>query len=510
MPPSLPSPSSAIRAAANAAISITRAASTSAASASGGTTSAGTAVTPTKPPPSKDHHVHTYSPEVFPLGYSVSSTHSGIKKKAETLDLGILVSTTDKPASAAACMTRNVFKAAPVTVTSEILRSSGGRANGFIVNSGCANAVTGKKGLEDAWAMSKTTSSQLPPTADNGGTLVMSTGVIGQHLPIDNILSNIPKLAQSLDDSPKAWLDLAKAFMTTDTFPKLRAKTFRLGDRLIRLAGIDKGAGMIAPSMGPPQPPHATLLGVIATDAAIAPADLQNALNYAVDRSFNNITVDGDMSTNDTILCLANGAAAKVEHEGRESADKMAEITEQANPEEFKIFKEELRTFAEELAQLVVRDGEGATKFVTIQVKNAPTFEIATSVAKSVANSSLFKTAMYGEDANWGRILCAVGYTPSAESINPRSVSVSFIPPTTSSNTTPLRLLTNGEPEAEIDEARASEILAEEDLNVEIDLGQGDAEARVWTCDFSHEYVTINGSNMTLVCSYYTGFVSHN
>ncbi|WVF68938.1 arginine biosynthesis bifunctional protein ArgJ, mitochondrial [Kwoniella sp. CBS 6097] len=497
MPPSLPTPSSAIRAATNAAVSFTRSASTST-SASAGTTSAGTAATPNKPPPSKDHHVHTYSPEVFPLGYSVSSTHSGIKKKAGTLDLGILVSTTDKPASAAACMTRNVFKAAPVTVTSEILRTSGGRANSFIVNSGCANAVTGKKGLEDAWAMSKTTSSQLPPSPSsqdqNGGTLVMSTGVIGQHLPIDNILSNIPKLAQGLDDSPKAWLDLAKAFMTTDTFPKLRAKSFKLGGRLVRLAGIDKGAGMIAPSMGPPQPPHATLLGVIATDAAIAPKDLQNALNYAVDRSFNNITVDGDMSTNDTILCLANGAAAKLEHEGRESADKMAEITEQANPEEFKIFKEELRSFAEGLAQLVVRDGEGATKFVTIQVKNAPTFEIATSVAKGVANSSLFKTAMYGEDANWGRILCAVGYTPSAESINPRSVSVSFIPPATSNNTTPLPLLTNGEPEAEIDEARASEILKEEDLNVEIDLGQGEAEARVWTCDFSHEYVTINGS----------------
>ncbi|WVW84632.1 arginine biosynthesis bifunctional protein ArgJ, mitochondrial [Kwoniella bestiolae CBS 10118] len=487
MPPSFPSPSSLTRAAATTATSLPFLARSA-------TTSAGTAVTPNKPPPSKDHHVHTYSPEAFPLGYSVSSTHSGIKKKAGALDLGILVSTSDTPCAAAACMTRNVFKAAPVTVTSELLRSSNGRAKGFIVNSGCANAVTGKKGLEDAWSMSNTTTSQLPGNTQEG-TLVMSTGVIGQHLPISNILDKIPDLVRSLDDSPKSWLDLSKAFMTTDTFPKLRAKTFKLGDRLIRMAGIDKGAGMIAPSMGPPQPPHATLLGIIATDAAVNPEDLQNALNYAVDRSFNNITVDGDMSTNDTILCLANGAAGSAEHGGREVKEKMKELTERENPEEFGVFREQLREFAEELAQLVVRDGEGATKFVTIRVKGAPTYEIANAVAKSVANSSLFKTAMYGEDANWGRILCAVGYTPlSPNPISPTSVSVSFLPPASSSNTTPLRLLTNGEPEPNIDEARASEILKEEDLAIEIDLGDGKEEAKVWTCDFSHEYVTINGS----------------
>ncbi|WWD18521.1 arginine biosynthesis bifunctional protein ArgJ, mitochondrial [Kwoniella shandongensis] len=481
MPPSLPTPSVALR----AIPTLARAA----------TTSAGTTPTPPKPPPSKDHHVHSYSPEAFPLGYAVSSTHASIKKKAGALDLGILVSTADRPCSAAACLTRNVFKAAPVTVTTELLHSGHGRARGFIVNSGCANAVTGKKGLEDAWAMSKNTTSQLPPGPDGVGTLVMSTGVIGQHLPISNILGKIPDLTRSLEDSSKAWLDLAKAFMTTDTFPKLRARTFKLGDRLVRIAGIDKGAGMIAPSMGPPQPPHATLLGVIATDAAIHPEALQSALNYAVDRSFNNITVDGDMSTNDSILCLANGAAGKVADEGRESADQMEEITELGNPEEFGIFKEELRSFAEELAQLVVRDGEGATKFVTIRVKNAPSYDIANAVAKSVANSSLFKTAMYGEDANWGRILCAVGYTPlSPNPISPTKVSVTFIPSSTLSDSTPLRLLTNGEPEPNIDEARASTILAEEDLEVEIDLGDGNEEAKVWTCDFSHEYVTINGS----------------
>ncbi|WVQ83205.1 arginine biosynthesis bifunctional protein ArgJ, mitochondrial [Cryptococcus sp. DSM 104549] len=482
MPPAFPAPSTLAR----AVPALARAASTAAPAAPA--------------PPSKDHHVHTYSPEVFPLGFSAASTHAGVKKKSGVLDLGVLVSTADTPCAAAACLTRNVFKAAPVTVTTELLHSGGGRARGFIVNSGCANAVTGKKGLEDAWAMSKGLTSQLPPSDTGAGSLVMSTGVIGQHLPIGSITAAIPKLAQSLDDSPKAWLDLARAFMTTDTFPKLRARSFKLGDRLVRMAGIDKGAGMIAPSMGPPPPPgppkpaHGTLLGVIATDAAIHPSALQSALNYAVDRSFNNITVDGDMSTNDSILCLANGAAGKADEQGREPASAMEEITEEGNPEEFKVFKEELRSFAEELAQLVVRDGEGATKFVTIRVKNAPTYEIATAVAKSVANSSLFKTAMYGEDANWGRILCAVGYTPTSTPITPNRVSVSFIPSANITDSTPLRLLTNGEPEENIDEARASVILAEEDLQVEVDLGEGKEEARVWTCDFSHEYVTINGS----------------
>ena len=327
-----------------------------------------------RPTPSKQHLVHTYAPEAFPLGFAVGSAHAGVKKRSEALDLGVLTSNLERPCSAAACLTRNAFKAAPVTVTAELLDKGKGRARGFVVNSGCANAVTGKKGLEDAWEMSNTVSSLLPPipippSTYPPGILVMSTGVIGKHLPIESITSTLPSVTQSLSDSPKAWQDLAKAFMTTDTFPKLRTRTFTLGDRLVRMAGIGKGAGMIAPSMGPPQALHATLLGVIATDAAIAPHALQSALNYAVDRSFNNITVDGDMSTNDTIICFANGAAGKIEDDGRESAGPaMEEITEEGDSEGFGKYKEELKDFAEELAQLVVRDGEGATKFVTVRV----------------------------------------------------------------------------------------------------------------------------------------------
>lgn len=349
-----------------------------------------------KATPNKDHHVVELEADAFPLGYGVAATHCGVKKKEGVLDLGVLTSTSERPTSVAACVTRNVFKAAPVTVTTELLARGKGRARGFVVNSGCANAVTGKKGLQDAWAMSETLTSNLAPSPnEDSGSLVMSTGVIGQHLPIDKITTAIPKLVADLKSSPKAWMDLARSFMTTDTFPKLRARAFDLGGRTVRLAGVDKGAGMIAPNMGPPQPPHATLLGVLATDAAVSPAALQSALTYAVERSFNAISVDGDMSTNDTILALANGAATP----------DLPEITE-SSPE-FTVFRDELSKFAAELAQLVVRDGEGATKFVTVTVRNAPSFQVANTVARSVAESSLVKTAMYGEDANWGRILCA-------------------------------------------------------------------------------------------------------
>lgn len=319
---------------------------------------------PASQAPSKAHHVLTYPADAFPKGYAVSSTHCGIKKTGAQ-DLGILVSTTPRPASAASCMTRNVFKAAPVTVSASLLHSGHGRARGFVVNSGCANAVTGKKGLEDAWAMSNAVTSLLDSSkeTEGTGTLVMSTGVIGQHLPIDKITGAIPGLHSSLSSTPDAWAGLSKAFMTTDTFPKLRAKTFKIGGKEYKMAGIDKGAGMIAPNMGgPPPPPHATLLGVIATDAPVEPKSLQSALQYATDRSFNSITVDGDMSTNDTIVALANGA-------GVAPGETVEEICEDKHPEAFAAFKEELREFAEELAKLVVRDGEGATKFVTVRVQ---------------------------------------------------------------------------------------------------------------------------------------------
>lgn len=255
---------------------------------------------------------------------------------------------TERPASAAACFTKNVFQAAPVQVSRSVLLENGGRARSLVVNSGCANAVTGKQGLEDAWTMSQS----IDKLANGGGTLVMSTGVIGQNLPMQKINAGIQSLPEKLSDSFSAWNDTARAFMTTDTFPKLRTREFTLGGQEVRIAGIDKGAGMIHPRMGPP---HATLLGLIATDASIEPKALQSALTHAIDRSFNSISVDGDMSTNDTVIALANGASGAKMIGSEDSADWQA-------------FRDELTDFAVELAGLVVRDGEGATKFVKISV----------------------------------------------------------------------------------------------------------------------------------------------
>ncbi|CED84705.1 arginine biosynthesis protein [Phaffia rhodozyma] len=434
----------------------------------------------------KSRFVLAYDAGSFPKGYLCSSVHTGIKKNPQALDLGLFVSKSASPTSAAACFTRNVFKAAPVNVSRDVLLDQGGRARALIVNSGCANAVTGKQGTEDALAMVRSVDSLISSDAENAvrGTLVVSTGVIGQNLPMTKILPAIPSLHDSLSSNPEAWMSLAKAFMTTDTFPKLRTRTFQLGGQEVRLAGVDKGAGMIHPSMGPPQPAkplHGTLLGMIATDAAISPAALQSALTFAVERSFNSITVDGDMSTNDTVVAFANGASG------------MTSEIDESHPE-YKVFRDELTSFAEELAKLVVRDGEGATKFVTITVKGAPSYEQAKTVASTIATSSLVKTALYGQDANWGRILCAIGYAPlgSPNPIEPTKTRVSFLPTDGSSE---LVLLDKGEP-VEFSEDRASEILKAEDLEVVVDLGgdAGSAEAKYWTCDFSHEYVTINGS----------------
>lgn len=340
--------------------------------------------------PSKTHLHKPIPDSAFPKGYALTGVHAGVKKKPEVLDLGIIVS--KQPASAAACFTRNAFKAAPVIVSQEVLKESKGRARALVVNSGCANAVTGTQGTEDAWAMVRATDALLDPAPSSASeTLVMSTGVIGQTLPISKILVAIQaQSASTLGSGFDAWERAARAFMTTDTFPKLRARTFTIRGKEYRLAGMDKGAGMIHPDMGPPSGQlHATLLGCILTDAAVSPRSLQNALTHAVDRSFNSISVDGDMSTNDTIIVLANGAAA----------DGQPEIDEATDKEAYEIFKEELTSFAAELAQLVVRDGEGATKFVTVSVEGAKTYEDAHKVASRISTSSLVKTALFGEDA---------------------------------------------------------------------------------------------------------------
>ncbi|KAK9240930.1 arginine biosynthesis protein ArgJ [Lipomyces kononenkoae] len=405
----------------------------------------------------------------YPEGFIVSGTHVGVKKRPDALDLALIFS--EKPCSAAAVFTKNVFKAAPVQVSKLILENtSGSGLTGIIANSGCANAVTGEGGIEDAWSMSAALDLSVlgtKPEENESKALVMSTGVIGQRLPIGDIINGVPNGVTVGRKDHESWMNAARAFCTTDTFPKLMSKEFMVNGIAYRVAGLAKGAGMIHPNM-------ATLLGCFVTDAPVSPDALSSILKFAVDRSFNSISVDGDMSTNDTIAALANGAA------GGALID--------AGSEGYEVLKSEITSFAESLAQLVVRDGEGATKFVTINVEDAESFEDAKKVASTIATSSLVKTALYGEDANWGRITCAIGY--SDVNVNPLKTSVSFVPVDGSEE---LKLLINGEPE-NVDEDRASQILANEDLVIRVQLGTGGGQsARMWTCDLSHEYVTING-----------------
>lgn len=357
-----------------------------------------------------------------------------------------------------------------------MLKRNGEGIRAIIINSGCANAVTGKGGLEDATNMGRTVDACLAPSPpSSSSTLVMSTGVIGQRLPISRILSGIPNAYSSLESTHDSWLRTARAICTTDTFPKLASKTFSLPSSpstTYTIAGMTKGAGMIHPNM-------ATLLGIICADAPIPASVLQPLLTHAVDRSFNTISVDGDTSTNDTLALLANGAAGGSPVSSLDSEDGRA-------------MTETLTGFAQQLAQLVVRDGEGATKFVRVRVVNSPSYEDAKRIASTIARSPLVKTALYGKDANWGRILCAVGYTQgvSERTVVPERTSVSFVPVDGSEE---LELLVRGEPEA-VDEMRAGQILECEDLEIRVDLGggekgTGEEEASYWFCDFSHEYV---------------------
>ncbi|KAI9700364.1 MAG: hypothetical protein M1836_002379 [Candelina mexicana] len=418
----------------------------------------------------------------YPRGFLVSGTNVGVKPANTRFpDLALIVS--EKPCSGAAVFTTNKFQAAPVIVSKEMLQKRGGSGvRAIVINSGCANAVTGKGGLKDAQSMGQKVDECVEADRGQGdekgdSTIVMSTGVIGQRLPIEKILYRIPTGFENLGESHDHWLASARAICTTDTFPKLLSRSFTLSsspDTKYHLAGMTKGAGMIHPDM-------ATLLGILCTDAPINPSALQSLLSYAVERSFNSISVDGDMSTNDTLAILANGAAGGEDITGPESIG-------------FAEMREILTTFASDLAKLVVRDGEGATKFVTIRVTNSASFADAKKVASTIARSPLVKTALYGKDANWGRILCATGYAEGVTSVVPEKTSVSFIPTDGSAE---LKLLVKGEPEV-VDEARAAQILEAEDLEILVRLSDEEGEEAIYyTCDLSHEYVTINGDYRT-------------
>lgn len=387
-----------------------------------------------------------------PRGFRAAGIYCGIRKVKK--DIAMIVS--EVPATSAGVFTLNKTQAACVLVDKIQLKRSP-VCSAVVVNSGNANACTGERGLNDTWEMVRTTARVLNlPEAE---VMVSSTGVIGQYMPMDKVVTGIGELAARLSTSGNG--DVAEAIMTTDTFPKEAAVHFTLGKRVVTIGGVAKGSGMIAPNM-------ATMLAFITTDVTISQELLSKALRAANTRSFNRITVDGDMSTNDMVLVMANGLAGN------------APLTE--NSEEFQLFGAALEYVLIKLAKMIAKDGEGATKLIEIMVKGAKSEEEAAQAARAVANSNLVKTAIHGADANWGRILAAVGY--SGIDFNPDNVEISF---------GELPVLKKNY-EIVLDEEKAKEILLKDSVIIDVDLNQGNQFARFWTCDLTKEYVHINAS----------------
>ncbi len=385
-------------------------------------------------------------------GFRAGGFYCGIRKVKK--DLAMIVS--DVPASAAAVFTLNKTQAAPILVDKIQLRKSA-LCSALVVNSGNANACTGEHGLNDAWTMVSTAAAALGISEER--VLVSSTGVIGQYMPMEKIVPGIQQLAPQLSRTGNK--DAAEAIMTTDTYMKEVAVKFTLGRSLVTIGGMAKGSGMIAPNM-------ATMLAFMTTDAAIPPHLLHKALTHANNRSFNRITVDGDMSTNDMALVLANGAAGN------------APIADHS--EEYQLFLSALEYVMVKLAKMIARDGEGATKLIEIVIHGARSESEAAQAAGSVANSNLVKTAIHGADANWGRVMAAVGY--SGIDFDPDVVEITF-------NELPVL---NKHYEIVLDEERAKHALSQENITISINLNQGNAVARFWTCDLTKEYIHINAS----------------
>jgi glutamate N-acetyltransferase/amino-acid N-acetyltransferase len=392
-------------------------------------------------------------PDFCVPGFLAAGLAAGIKK-TEAKDFALLYS--QVPAAAAGVFTTNRVKAAPVLLSRERVKSGKGQA--ILVNSGCANACTGQKGIRDGQRLSRQIASALK--IDPREVFLASTGVIGKALPLETMEMRIPLLVASLSSGGLA--DAARAIMTTDTKPKAAVVRGRVNGKEVTLAGIAKGAGMISPKM-------ATLLVFVLTDTAVSPAALRKALKDGVQESFNRITVDGDMSTNDTLLILANGKAGN----GRVLPGTPG----------FKRFFILLRDLLSVLAKKTVADGEGVTKVVRVLVKRARTASEAEKVARAVANSPLVKTAFFGEDANWGRILCAAGY--SGAPIDPEKVDIFF---------DDVQVVRKGQGAGPEKEEPATAVMKKGEYTVRLDLHRGAQKAFLYTTDFSFDYVKINAS----------------
>ncbi|MDO5539139.1 MAG: bifunctional glutamate N-acetyltransferase/amino-acid acetyltransferase ArgJ [Eubacteriales bacterium] len=390
-------------------------------------------------------------------GFEAAAAAAEIKYKNRT-DMALVYSTS--PCAAAGTFTTNVVKAAPVKWDMEIVKNQP-CVRAIVVNSGIANACTGQEGYDYCLETAKAAAEAL--NIPEMSVLVGSTGVIGMQLPIDRIKNGVKMLAAARSSSLESGTDAAKAIMTTDTVKKEIAVSFELGGKTVTMGGMCKGSGMIHPNM-------CTMLGYVTTDAAISRKMLQKALSADIKDTFNMISVDGDTSTNDTVLLLANGQAGNTE------------ITEEN--EDYRTFCKALNTVNTYLARKMAGDGEGATALFTVKVTGAETKEQAVTLSKSVITSSLTKAAIFGHDANWGRILCAMGY--SGAQFDPEKVDITF-----ESSAGKLKIVENGVA-LDYSEEEATKILSQEEVIVIADVKMGEATATAWGCDLTFDYVKIN------------------
>ncbi len=389
---------------------------------------------------------------ICPEGFRASGIACGLKP--EGMDMALIAST--RPAAAAGVFTTNRVQAAPIQVNREHLADN--TAQAIVVNSKNANACTGERGLADARLTAREVARELDIAPED--VLVNSTGVIGVPLPMENIRAGIPAAVRGLRED--GWADASLAIMTTDTVPKQASVEIRLDGRAVTISGIAKGAGMIAPDM-------ATMLAFVVTDAVVPPARLETCLRVAAERSFNCITVDGDTSTNDTVLLLSNGAGGGRPISGGE----------------IETFQSGLNAVCGSLARQIARDGEGATKLITIRVAGAPNRQDARKIGLAVGNSNLVKTAVFGRDPNWGRILCAIGY--AGVPVEPGRISVSMAG-------IPIYGEGGGLP---FDAGEAIRALSTAEVEIEIHLGLGDESATIYSCDLTYDYVRINAEYTT-------------
>lgn len=421
------------------------------------------------------------------LGFKAAGVHAGFRADPNRLDMALVVA--DEPCAAAAMFTQNIFCAAPVQVSKEHLSEGGvggpayGTARAVVINSGCANAATGEPGMANAREMARITADAVGCTTDE--VLVASTGVIGVHLPLEPLVQGAPAAFAAATSEGGA--TAARAIMTTDTVPKECAVTFS-GDEIgypgctFTVGGMAKGSGMIMPNM-------ATMISVVTTDAPVKAPDLHAALKAAVDMSFNKVTVDSDTSTNDSCFAFASGAAvqggegesAGAASAGAAGAGAAGEAFFELGTPAYDTFANAIKQVCVALARLMATDGEGATKLVTVNVNGAADDAQADLAARAVANSPLVKTAIFGHDANWGRIAGALGRSGARFAQEDVSIDIMGMPVCRDGLT------------VAFDEDEALARFEQAEIVIDVDLGAGSAATTIWTCDFSHEYVSING-----------------